>query len=29
VLLHGNGEDSLVLQVKEAGPSTLAPYAEA
>jgi uncharacterized protein (DUF2252 family) len=28
VLLHGNGEDSLVLQVKEAGPSALAPYAE-
>ncbi|WP_308257602.1 DUF2252 domain-containing protein [Pseudonocardia lacus] len=29
VLLHGNGEDSLVLQVKQAGPSALAPYAEA
>jgi uncharacterized protein (DUF2252 family) len=29
MLLHGNGEDSLVLQVKEAGPSALAPYAEA
>jgi hypothetical protein len=29
VLLHGNGEDSLVLQVKEAGPSALTPYAEA
>jgi uncharacterized protein (DUF2252 family) len=28
VLLHGNGEDSLVLQIKEAGPSALAPYAE-
>jgi hypothetical protein len=29
VLLHGNGEVWLVLQVTEAGPSTLAPYAEA
>jgi len=29
VLLHGNGDDSLVLQVKEAGPSALAPFAEA
>ncbi|TQS44158.1 DUF2252 domain-containing protein [Cryptosporangium phraense] len=29
VLLHGNGEDALVLQVKEAGPSALAPYVEA
>ena len=27
VLLHGNGEDSLVLQM-EAGPSALAPYAQ-
>ena len=26
VLLHGNGEDALVLQVKEAGLSALAPY---
>lgn len=26
VLLHGNGEDALVLQVKEARPSALAPY---
>ncbi len=29
MLLHGNGEDSLVLQVKEAGPSALAAYADA
>ncbi|MFI5956794.1 DUF2252 domain-containing protein [Cryptosporangium sp. NPDC051539] len=29
VLLHGNGEDALVLQVKEAGPSALAPYVAA
>ena len=26
VLLHGNGDDALVLQVKEAGTSALAPY---
>lgn len=26
VLLHGNGEDALILQVKEAEPSALAPY---
>lgn len=29
VLLHGNGEDSLILQVKEAGPSALAAHAQA
>jgi uncharacterized protein (DUF2252 family) len=29
VLLHGNGEDALVLQVKEAGPSALASYVPA
>ncbi|WP_051571301.1 DUF2252 domain-containing protein [Cryptosporangium arvum] len=29
VLLHGNGDDALVLQVKEAGPSALAPYVDA
>ncbi len=26
VLLHGNGDDALILQVKEAEPSALAPY---
>ena len=26
VLMHGNGEDALVLQVKEARPSAVAPY---
>lgn len=28
VLLHGNGDDALVLHVKEAGPSALAPYVD-
>lgn len=29
VLLHGNGDEALVLQVKEARPSALAPYVNA